>query len=184
MVSWAVKWNTNSICLGGFSEELLRPGPCPVLGEGQQLFPPSFSFPYCLCCLPPILLLSRLCPGTHRSSTRHLGLLPPPSLLPHPFTVQRGGGPGLGPGCPRSSCRARWLELFPGPRPPLVRGAAFVPPSDSLSWCIWQNHASGPGTAEMLSLAAAASGGRVLWGPLVIQRHGPARRVSPAHCGP
>lgn len=108
-----------------------------------SMLPPSLPPPCRLCgpvltpCPPGILL---------------------PSLLPHPPLRREEGGPGSGPGRPRSSCRARWLELFPGPRPPRVRGAAFVPPSDSLSWCIWQNHASGPGTAETLSLAGSGLG--------------------------
>lgn len=114
-----------------------------------MFFPPSFSSPVRAVSLPPSL--QTLCPALTPSPPGILGSCPCPPCCPVLSLPGGEGGPGSRPGCPRSSCQARWLELFPGPRPPRVRGAAFVPPSDSLSWSIWQNHASGLGTAETLS---------------------------------
>lgn len=86
-------------------------------------------------------------------------LLPVPALLPHLSW----------PGEERQGAQA-WGQAAPGavaepggwsssPAPPMTCGAAFVPPSDSLSQRLtWQNRASGLGTAETLSLGGSSLG--------------------------
>lgn len=122
-------------------------GECQLLT--LNLLPSPLLLTVCAGSLPA---LSRPpAPAPTPSPPGFLGPSPPlPWLQPRPFTAQRGGC-GLGARLPLSSCRARWLERFPGPAHD-ERGAAFVPPGGSLSWhLIWQNRASGLGTAEMLS---------------------------------
>lgn len=60
---------------------------------------------------PVLLLLPLLC------QTSWACLLPLPSRCPLLSLCTEQGSPGSRPGCPRSSCRARWLKLFPGLRP-------------------------------------------------------------------
>lgn len=86
------------------------------------------------------------------TSARHPGrgsccCLPVAPSFPHREEQSSGSGPG----CPRSSCCTRWLELSPGPSHD--ERARLCLWGGRLSRCLcWQSYASGPGTVEKLSV--------------------------------
>lgn len=76
------------------------------------------------------------------------------------------GSPGARPGCPRSSCRARWLELFPGLRP--QRAPLCHRVTASLGASFGRTGHLARVQLKCSAWEAVALESRVLWGVLVI----------------